>query len=117
VNRVLAVRLAGVAIILGCVLLYRDHPDPVLRDLVLPAAIAVGALLAVRNVIAVALGAGLLAAIHWHPDGNWIERIVYPLAALVAFAIVATIWIRRFRERIATTHDARWRGRRTPPGG
>ena len=107
-----ALRIAGTVIILACVLAYQNVEQPLLRDLLLPIALGVGAWLTVRNLLAVVAGGAALAAIHTNLAGNWIESIAYPLVAAVCLGTAAFIWALRFRQRIEETREARWQARR-----
>jgi hypothetical protein len=66
----------------------------------------------VQKVLAVALGAGLLAFIHSDLGGDWIAGFAYPALAAICAVILATILVGRFRSHIHATHEARWRARR-----
>ena len=102
-------RIAGLALLGVLVVLYQS--DQVYNRLVIPVAMALSVWLLVQKVLAVALGAGLLAAIHSDPQGDWIVALAYPLLALVCGAVVLYVFVQRFRRRIAETHEARWRHR------
>jgi hypothetical protein len=61
----------------------------------------------------VALGAGLLAAIHSDPgSGDWVSALAYPALAVLGGLVVMAVLVQRFRRHIAATHDERWRHRR-----
>jgi hypothetical protein len=78
----------------------------------LPLLMAAGAWALTRNLTAVAFGGTLLAAIHSNLQAaEWVDRLAYPLLALLGSLVLAVILIRRFRARIAATHDARWANR------
>ena len=104
-------RIAGLALLGVLVVLYQSDQGDVYNRLVIPVAMALSVWLLVQKVLAVALGAGLLAAIHSDPQGDWIVALAYPLLALVCAAVVLYVFVQRFRRRIAETHEARWRHR------
>lgn len=105
-------RLAGVVLLALLVVAYQpDRHDPVQR-LLIPVGMALGAWMMVQNAAAVALGAGVLAILHSEPGGSDpIRAIAYPLLAALCCAVAGTVFVRRFRQRIADTHEARWRHR------
>ncbi len=74
----------------------------------LPLLMAVGAMLALRNVLAVALAVIALAGIRMQPgDADWVPGIAYPLlTAAAGIATVVLLW-RRFNKRIHETREAR----------
>lgn len=106
-------RIAGLVLLGVLVVVYQpEQGDPVNRLLV-PVGMAIATWLLVRNVAAVALGAGLLAAIHSTPgSGDWISGTAYPLLAAGCAVMVGVVFVQRFRRRIAATHEERWRRRR-----
>ncbi|MGA1372014.1 MAG: hypothetical protein ACO3Z6_10470 [Pseudomonadales bacterium] len=105
-------RFAGVAIVLMVIALWDPATEDVARRVGLPALIALGAALMVRNVAAVAFAAAVLAGIHSHPgSADPVTGIAWPLATVIAVTAIVMIWIRRFRERIKATHAERWRHR------
>ncbi|MDP6376632.1 MAG: hypothetical protein QF515_14640 [Pseudomonadales bacterium] len=108
----LVLRISGVAIILVCMLIYRNVDAVLLRDLVVPIAMGLGTWLTIRNLTAVCVGAGLLALIHSDGGGNWIEAMAYPILGSAFLAGAGFIYLQRFRKRIADTHEARWQSRR-----
>ncbi|MAT84769.1 MAG: hypothetical protein CMQ43_10455 [Gammaproteobacteria bacterium] len=110
-------RVAGLVLLGVLVVLYQSDQGDLLNRLVIPVAIALSAWLLVQKVLAVALGAGLLAAIHSDPQGDWIAALAYPLLALACGAVVLYVLVQRFRRRIAETHEARWRHRRDDGDG
>lgn len=106
-------RLAGVALLALCVVVYEPAADSVLQQLALPLGMALAAWLMVQNLVAVALGAFLLAAIHGDPGASDpVTGIGYPVVAAAAGLTLLGIFVRRFRARIEATHEARWQGRR-----
>jgi hypothetical protein len=107
-------RLAGVVLLALCVVVYEPAADSVLQRLVLPLGMALAAWLMVQNLVAVALGAFLLAAIHGDPGASDpVTGIGYPAVAAAAGLTLLIIFVRRFRARIAATHEARWQRRRS----
>lgn len=111
-TRGLWLRGAGVAVLILCLLWYVPGADSTAQRLWLPLLMAAGALALTRNLTAVALGGTLLAAIHSDLQATaWIDRLAYPLLALLGALVLAVVLIRRFRARIAATHDARWANR------
>jgi hypothetical protein len=106
-------RIAGLLLIAVLVVLYQPDSGGVVQRLLIPVAMAVGAWLLVQNAVAVALGAGLLAALHSAPgQPDWIAARAYPALAAVCAMILVALLGRRFRRHVAATHDARWRHRR-----
>lgn len=109
----LPLRIGGLVLLGVLVVVYHPEQGDPLNRLLIPIGMAIATWLLVRNAAAVALGAGLLAAIHSAPgSGDWIRGIAYPLLAAVCAVIVAVIFGQRFRRRIAATHEERWRRRR-----
>jgi hypothetical protein len=106
-------RIAGLLSLGALVVVYQpEHADTVNR-LLIPVGMAVATWLLVQNVTAVALGAGLLAAIHGDlGSSDWIRGVAYPLLASACGLVVAMAFVQRFRRRIAATHEERWRRRR-----
>lgn len=105
-------RTAGVVVLVLCLLWYVPGADSTTQRLWLPLLMAAGAWALTRNLTAVALGGTLLAAIHSDLQAaEWIDRLAYPLLALLGALVLTAILVRRFRARIAATHDARWANR------
>ena len=107
-----ALRGSGVLIIAIGLWAYDNSLPAVWAGLILPALFAVGILLVLRNLVAVSLGAGLLALARWDLGGDWLSGIAYPLIAALALGLSTAILLRRFRQRMRDTHAARWRSRR-----
>ncbi len=108
-------RIAGLVALAVLVVLYQPETGGALNGVVIPVAMALATWLLVQKVIAVALGAGLLAAIHSAPgSGDWVVGIAYPALAATCALILALVLGRRFRRHMAATHEARWRHRRQP---
>ena len=108
-------RLVGLAVVLVCLAVYDPGGDSVQQRLLLPLLMAAGAWALVQNLAAVALAVAVLGVIHLDlGSGDWIDRIAWPLLTLAATAAFVWILVRRFRARIAETHEARWADRRDP---
>ena len=106
-------RLAGVLLLGVCVLQYQPGGGGIADRMLLPLGMALAAGLMVQNVTAVAMGIALLAGIHSDLDSaDPFRRIVYPLLALIAGAVLSGIFLTRFRARIRETHEVRWQRRR-----
>ena len=106
-------RLAGLILLLGCLALYQPGSPGVANQLIYPLLMAAGAWALVQNLAAVALAGTVLAALHARPGApDWIPGLAYPALVVLGVVVLAVILIRRFRRRIAETHDARWSGRR-----
>ena len=108
-------RLLGLVVVLAGLAFYDPEGHSVLQRLLLPLLMAAGAWALVQNLAAVALAVAVLGLINLDlAGGDWIDRIAWP--AITLTATVAFLWIlfRRFRARIAETHDARWAERRKP---
>jgi len=107
-------RLAGVVLLALCVVVYEPAGDSALHRLLLPLVMGLAAWLMVQNLVAVALGAFLLAAIHGDPGASDpVTGIGYPVVAAVAGLTLLGIFVQRFRARIEATHEARWQRRRS----
>lgn len=107
-------RLAGVALLAVLVVLYQPTQHDVAQRVLIPTGMALGAWMLVQNLAAVALGGGLLAAIHSAPGSDdWVRAVAYPGLAGLSAVILLAIFVQRFRRRIAATHAARWQQRRT----
>lgn len=106
-------RLAGLVLLGVLVVVYQPEQGGPWDRLAVPIAMAFATWMLVQNAAAVALGAGLLAAIHSAPgSGDWISGVGYPALAALCALILLAVMVRRFRRHIAATHDARWRRRR-----
>jgi cell division protein FtsW (lipid II flippase) len=106
-------RIAGLVLLGGLVVAYQPELGDTMNRLVIPIAMAFATWLLVQNLAAVALGGGLLAAIHGDlRSADWILSVAYPALATVSAAIVITVYAQRFRRRIAATHRERWSRRR-----
>ncbi|MEQ8486677.1 MAG: hypothetical protein RIB46_20120 [Pseudomonadales bacterium] len=106
-------RIAGLILLGILVVAYQPDQGGAVQRVLIPAAMALAAWLMVQNLAAVAIGAGALALIHSAPgSGDWIVAFAYPAMAAVCGVILLSVFVQRFRRRIAETHDARWRDRR-----
>lgn len=116
-SRSTLLRGVGLTLILASSLIFDSHSDEPLHDLWLPLVMAIGAMLALQNILAVALGTTALAGIHTNVHStDWVPAQAYPLLALLGSVTIAVILVRRFRERIVTTRaerEARRRGQKT----
>lgn len=107
-------RIAGLTLLGVLVVVYQPEQQSLVHRLAVPVAMAVATWLLVQNVAAVALGAGLLAAIHSVPgSADWVRGIAYPLLAGASLILLVLVFVQRFRRRIAATHEARWQHRRS----
>lgn len=110
-------RIGGLVLLGVLVVVYHPEQGGALNRVAVPILMAAAAWLLVQNALAVALGAGLLAALHSAPgSGDWVTALAYPALAAACALIVVAVLVRRFRRRIAATHDARWRHRRRRAG-
>ena len=63
----------------------------------------------VTAMMAIAIACGTLAYIHINSASPfWVESTAYPLIVLCSIAIIGRVLLKRFRQRIADTHEARW---------
>ena len=107
-------RLAGLILVLVCLALYQPGTTGVANQLLYPLLMAAGAWALVQNLAAVALAVTVLAALHAEPGtANWIPGLAYPGLVILGIVVLAAILVRRFRQRIAETHEARWSRRRS----
>lgn len=110
-------RIGGVVLLGVLVVVYQPESMNVVHRLVIPVAMALATWLMVQNAVAVAIGAGALAAIHSDLGSrDWILSVAYPVLTAVSVVVVTAIWVKRFRRRIAETHEQRWRHRRNDSG-
>jgi hypothetical protein len=106
-------RLIGLATVLIGLALYDPHAAGAVHRLALPLLMAAGAWALVQNLAAVALAVAVLGMIHLDlANGDWIDRIAWPILTLAAWVTFTWILIGRFRQRIRDTHEARWQSRR-----
>jgi cell division protein FtsW (lipid II flippase) len=106
-------RVAGLVLLGVLVVAYQTDQGDLINRLLIPLAMAFAAWLLVQNITAIALGGALLAGIHSDLGSrDWIQSMAYPALAVIGTAALAVIFTRRFRHRIAATHEARWRNRR-----
>ncbi len=100
-------------LILASSLIFDSHSDAPLHDLWLPLVMAIGAILALQNTLAVALATTALAGIHTNfQAADWVPAQAYPLLALLGSVTIVVILVQRFRERITTTRTEREARRR-----
>lgn len=112
-SRSTLLRGVGLILILASSLIFDGHSDAPLHDLWLPLVMAIGAILALQNILAVALGTTALAGIHTDfQSADWISAQAYPLLALLGSVTIVVILVQRFRERIITTRSEREARRR-----
>lgn len=108
-------RLLGVAALLLCVIAYEPADGGPWQRLVLPLLMAAAAAFIVQSLLAVVLAGTLLAGIHgnWGQlgSGPWIDSIAFPVLTLACLLTSSIIIWRRFRTRMADTHEARWHQR------
>jgi hypothetical protein len=105
-------RVAGLTLLIACVLVYDPSSDSALQRLLVPLIMALGAWALIRNLTVVAMAVAVLAVLASAPgSGDWITSLAYPATA--AAASFAVIWsaVRRFRLRIRETHAERWSDR------
>lgn len=106
-SRVVGVLIAGAVMFL----LDNTKPDP-LHQLWLPLILALAAFLITRALVAVGFAAFALAALSMNIGAqNWVEAIAYPAVAALSLVLCIAAGIKRFRQRIELTHDARWQAR------
>ena len=114
-GRRLWLRLAGVLLIVICLVVLQPGSAELLHRLVVPLLLALGAYWLVQNLAAVALGAAVLAAVHSDLNADdWVEGLAYPLLAACSAAVVLIVALQRFARRISRTHEDRWRRRANP---
>ncbi len=101
-------RMAGLLLI-GIAMFTLDGASQTpVHTLWLPMLMAAGAMLALRNVLAVALAVIALAGIRMQPgDANWVTGIAYPLLTTAAGITAVVLLWRRFNKRVHETRDAR----------
>ncbi len=106
-------RLLGLAVLLVCLALYDPGAAGAVQRLGLPLLMALGAWALVQNLAAVALAVAVLGVIHLDlTNGDWIDRIAWPVITLIAILTFAWILLGRFRRHIRDTHEERWQKRR-----
>lgn len=106
-------RIVGLVLLGVLVVAYHPEHGGAVQRVAIPTAMALATWLLVQNLLAVALGAGLLAAIHSAPGSDdWVVGIAYPALAAASGVVLAVLALGRFRRRIEATHEARWRHRR-----
>ncbi len=109
-------RIAGLVLLGALMVAYQPEAGGLVNRLLIPLVMALATWMMVQNVAAVAIGTGVLAAIHSDPgSSDPLESIAYPALAAASGVVLAAVFVQRFRRRIAETHEARWRHRRQPP--
>jgi hypothetical protein len=107
-------RIGGLVLLGALVMVYQPEQGDLVNRLLVPVGMAIATWLLVQNLAAVALGAGLLAAIHGDlGSADWIRGIAYPMLAAGCGIVVAVVFARRFRRHMAATHEQRWRQRQS----
>lgn len=107
-RNVTLLRSIGLACILAGFLTFDENATTILHTLWLPLLMAVGAALALQNVLAVALAITALAGIHADPDAaDWATSRAYPALAILSSTVIFVILILRFRASINATRAAR----------
>jgi hypothetical protein len=105
-------RLAGLILLIACVLLYDPLLDSAFQRLLVPLVMAVGAWALIQNLTVVAMAVAVLAALASSPGAaDWIPGAAYPATAVAATGVVLWTAARRFRRRIRETHAERWSDR------
>ena len=107
-KRTMILRGAGLALILTGALTFDEAATVPMHTLWLPLMMAVGAALALQNLLAVALAITALAGIHADPGGSdWVAARAYPALAGAGAVVITVILARRFRHTMANTRAAR----------
>tara|TARA_B100000900_G_scaffold285003_1_gene244241 strand:+ start:491 stop:850 length:360 start_codon:yes stop_codon:yes gene_type:complete len=102
-------RCIGVALTLGGIFAIDLNQMTPVHQLWLPLLLAAGAYLMSQSLMAIAIACGTLAYIHINSASPfWVESTAYPLIVLCSIAIIGRVLLKRFRQRIADTHEARW---------
>jgi len=102
-------RCIGVALTLGAIFTIDLNQMTPVHQLWLPLLLATGAYLMSQSLMAIAIACGTLAYTHINSASPfWVESFAYPLIALCSIAIIGRTLLKRFRQRIAATHNARW---------
>lgn len=112
-SRSTLLRGLGLILILASSLIFDSHSDAPMHDLWLPLVMAISAMLALQNTLAVALGTTALAGIHTNfQSADWVQAQAYPLLVMFGTLTIVVILVRRFRERIIVTREEREARRR-----
>ena len=110
-------RGGGLILILASSLIFDTGSDAPLYSLWLPLMMAIGAMLALQNILAVALATTALAAIHANlASADWVIARAYPLLAAFGTLTIIVILVRRFRHQVIATRAARTARRREQKG-
>lgn len=100
-------------LILASSLIFDTASDAPLHSLWLPLMMAIGAMLALQNVLAVALATTALSAIHTNlTSADWVIALAYPLLAALGTVTITVILVQRFRHQVVATRAARTARRR-----
>lgn len=111
-------RILGLVVLMGVILSFNPGSSGLLQQLMLPVLLAVAAWLITRSSMAVALGGAIVAGIHSNLQSpDWIVSLAYPIICAICTIIIMAICIRRFRQRIHSTHSDRWRQKHKPATG
>ena len=106
-------RIAGLVLAAGIIFFLDTQSPTALHQLWLPLALAVAAFMMTQALMAVAFACLVLATINADLSvQHWIPSLAYPAVAVISGFVCLVIMTRRFRQRIAETHDARWAHRR-----
>ena len=106
-------RLLGVVVAAGIVFVLDTTSVSVMHKRWLPLGLAGAAYLMTQSLMAVACASMVMAALNMNLSSTfWVPAWAYPIVAVVSFCICLVIVSRRFRQRIAETHEARWAHRR-----
>ena len=106
-------RIAGLVLAAGIIFLLDTQSPTALHQLWLPLALAGAAFMMTQALMAVAFACLVLATINTDLSvQHWIPSVAYPAIAVISGAVCVVIVTRRFRQRIAETHEARWAHRR-----
>ena len=110
-------RTTGVALAAVIVFFLDVSSDNVVHQLWLPLALALAAYLMTQALMAVAIATFALATAHSDlASTDWIVAQAYPGIAATSLLVCCAIGVRRFKNHIEATHDARWAHRNTPKG-
>jgi hypothetical protein len=102
--------LRGVGLVLVIIgfLTFDEQSEAPLHTLALPLVMAVGAALALQNILAVTLAITALTGIHADTSApDWVTSRAYPALAISGGIVIAVILTTRFRRNVTATRDAR----------
>ncbi len=101
-------RAAGLLLILIGIFTFDENSTLTTHTLWLPLMMALGAGLALQNVLAVALAITALSGIHTNLQADdWVTARAYPTLATIGAVLIAIILTIRFRRNIAASRAAR----------